>query len=169
VYLNEVQKGRDVFKLDSMYLLNERPNYPFKYSVGVTGKLGKFYNYLNDSTIVISVEEILNNNKIEYDRKYRNLNIVLTNAYSDIQDLVINFDVPIYVVNIEQLSKEFNNELGSYKFESLIMGEKSLKLISTYTIKSETIDKNAFRDLNDINDASNQMTNARIIIRIKKI
>lgn len=169
LYLNEVQKGRDVFKLDSMYLINEKPNYPFKYSVGVTGKLGKFYNYMNDSTIVISVEEILNNNKIEYDKKNRNQNIVLPSAYSDIQDLVINFNAPIYIVNKDQLSKEFTNELGSYKFESLIIGEQSLRLISSYVIKKETIDKKAFMYLNDINDASNQMTNARIIIRIKKL
>jgi len=168
LFSDEIQKGRDLFKVDSIYFKSENIKYPFKYSVGITGKLNKFFNYINDSTIIISVDEILNNNKIEFDQQYRKLNIVLPYAFSDIQDLIIDFNKPIYIINKDLLNKKFDNSIGSYKFETKILGDKELRLTSTYTIKKDLIEKKSFRYLNEINEAANEMSNTRIIIGIKK-
>lgn len=168
LYLTEFQKGRDIFKVDSIYLKNESNTIPFKYSIAMTGKLGRFYNYINDTTIVISINEILNNNKIEYNKRSRNLDILLPYAFSDILDLIIEFKQPIKVINQEILKKEMENSLGSYKFEMVPLEGNKLHLTSTYIIKDELIKKFSFNKLDEINDASGEMSNSRIIVRIKK-
>ncbi len=166
-FKEEAQKSRDIFKIDTMYLKSANNNFPFKYSVNMTGRLGKFYNFLNDSTIIITVGEILNNNKIEYNKQYRNLDILIPYAFSDIQDLIIEFPKNIKVINSENLNKEIFNLVGNYKFELANLGNK-LHLTSTYSIRNESIVKILFNDLDILNKASNDMSNARIIVEIEK-
>ena len=167
-FITRIQKGRDIFKVDSIYLKNQHNTFPFKYSVAISGKLGRFYNYINDTTIVISINDILTNNKIEYDKLYRDLDILLPYAFSDIQDLIIEFKQPMKVINQEILKKDMENSLGSYKFELVPLEGNKLHLTSTYIIKDELINKTSFNKLDEINDASNEMSNSRIILGIKK-
>jgi hypothetical protein len=134
----------------------------------MSGKLGKFYDYINDSTIIVSIKEILNSNKIEYNKHYRNLNIVLPYAFSDMQDLVIEFPQPIKVINKEILNKEMENSLGSYKFDLVQVEDKKLHLSSKYVIKNDVIKKNSFYFLDEINNACDEMANSRIIVGIIK-
>jgi hypothetical protein len=167
-YINEIQKGRDLFKIDSIYLRNENKKPPYNYSIGMNGKLGKFFNFINDTTIVISLNEILNNSKIEYNSPSRNLDIFLPYAYSDIQDLIIDFKQPIEIINLEILQKNKENSLGSYKFETIPLEKNKLHLTSTYIIRKELIEKTSFKNLDEINEASNQISNSKLIHRIKK-
>jgi hypothetical protein len=167
-YIKEVQNNRDLFKIDTIYLRSERLEYPYKYSVGMKGKLGKFYNFINDSTILISTSEMMKNNTIDYDRQNRNMDIMLTYPFSDIQEVIIDFNRPISVINIALLNKEYSNSLGSFRYEATIIGENKLRITSTYIINTENIPCEEFKNLNALNDVSDEMSTTRIIIGIKK-
>jgi len=66
------------------------------------------------------------------------------------------------------LKKDMANALGSYKFELIPLEGNKLHLTSTYVIKDELIKKASFSKLDEINEASNEMSNSRIILGIKK-
>ena len=166
-YLTMMETDTTIFKVDSIYKKTESGNYPFKFTVSLSGKLGKFYNYVNDSTIVISTDDILTNNVVNYDRESRNLDLLLPFAYSDIQDLIIDFDKPVNIINADALHKELSNGAGSYKFEVIQMGDNKLKLTSTYVIKKDLIELESLNQLNDLNDAAREMANSRVIVTIK--
>jgi hypothetical protein len=168
-FLAIMQDDRDIFKVDSVYLKSEQSKSPYKYSVFMSGKLKKFYNYINDSTILISVEEILNNRTIDYDKQYRNLDVVLPYRFTDIQDLIIEFDRPVKIINKEALEKELENSTGSYKFQLMLLGDNKLRLTSTYIIKRENIAKTMLNQLDALNDAVNEMSNSRVIVNIKML
>jgi hypothetical protein len=123
---------------------------------------------VNDSTLIISVEEILNNNLVEYDRLTRNLDILLPFAFSDIQDLIIEFDIPVEIVNLDALKRELENETGSYRFEALRIGDNKLKLTATYVIKNDLIKLESLGQLNALNDAAGEMSNSKIIVNLKR-
>ena len=166
-YLTVMENDTNIFRVDSIYKKTESCNYPFKFTVSLSGKLGKFYNYVNDSTIIISIDDILNNNIVNYDRESRNLDLLLPFAYSDIQDLIIDFDRPVNIINLEALHKELSNGAGSYKFEVIRIGDNKLKLTSTYVIKKDIIELESLNQLNDLNDAASEMANSRVIVNIK--
>jgi hypothetical protein len=132
------------------------------------GKLGKFYNFVNDSTVLISTSEMMKNNTIEYDRQTRNMDIMLPYPFSDIQEVIIDFNRPIHVINIALLNKEYSNSLGSFKYETTLIGENKLRIASTYIINKEIIAKEEFKNLNSLNDVSDEMSTTRIIIGVKK-
>jgi hypothetical protein len=96
------------------------------------------------------------------------LDIFLPYAYSDIQDLIIDFKQPIEIINLEILQKNKENSLGSYKFETIPLEKNKLHLTSTYIIRKELIEKTSFKNLDEINEVSNQMSNSKLILRIKK-
>jgi hypothetical protein len=166
-YLATMEKDTDIFKVDSIYKKTEGHKYPFKFSVCLAGKLNKLYNYVNDSTIIISVDEMLTNKLIDYDRQSRNLDILLPFASSDIQDLIIDFDKPVNIINLDALHKEISNSTGSYKFEAVVISDTKLKLTSTYIIKKDLIELESLQQLDTLNDAAMEMVNSRIIVNFK--
>lgn len=166
-YLSVMETDTTIFRVDSIYKKTESSNYPFKFTVSLSGKLGKFYNYVNDSTLVISTDDILTNNVVNYDRESRNLDLLLPFAYSDIQDLIIDFDKPVNIINADALNKELSNDAGSYKFEVIQISDKKLKLTSTYVIRKDHIELESLNQLNALNDAASEMANSRVIVNIK--
>jgi len=163
-FLANVHDNRDIFKVDSIYLKYEQSKSPFKYSFFTTGTLKNFFNHINDSTIIISVEDILNNNIIQYNKQYRNLDLVLPYKFTDIQDLIIEFDRPVKIVNEEALEKELENGIGSYKFQLMLMGNNKVRLTSTYIIKQDNISKTMLNQLDALNNAAGEMGNSKVIV-----
>jgi hypothetical protein len=167
-YLQAAQNGRDVFRLDTLYLKSESSKNPFRFTYNMIGSLQKFYNHINDSTLLISIDDMLDNNRVEYSKGHRNLDIVLAYGYSDIQSIVIEFSQPVTVVNTEALAKNLANSTGSYNFDMTLLGDNKIKLTSTYVISKDVIDKSGMAELDAINDAAVEMANSRVIVRISK-
>jgi hypothetical protein len=165
-YLEMVENDTDIFKVDSVRLKTESVTFPFKTTVVMFGSVGKFYNRVNDSTVLVSTTDILNNHRIEFDRQTRNMDIVTPYPYTDVQELIVHFDKPVKFVNVDALSKKVENSTGKYEFTALIMGDNDLKLTSTYVIKKDTITLENLDELQALNTGAEEMTGSKVIVNL---
>jgi hypothetical protein len=173
IYRN-ILKNDETFQLfksknniDNLVMQKSDNYFPYKCSIKKSGKYpNEIYTYLNDSTIVISLKDIINNSIIEI-KKNRNLNVIIPSAYTDLHSLTINFPKQIYVLNIDSLRKQVDNNIGLYKFD-ISNAENKLVLTSLYVIKKDFISKKNFESLNSINDMINQVLDSKIVVVMKK-
>lgn len=165
-YVKELNNDRDLFKIDSVYLINQADTFPHNYEVGIKGELNNFYSRLNDSTIVISLKEMLKDFTLDVD-KNRTINFLLPSAYLSVNEVIVVFDTPIKVLNKEALSKSLENSTAKYSFNYTMLDNKRIKITSTYGIKHELIKRWMFDELKSVNKATNEMVDTRIVIGVK--
>ena len=167
-YIDRAKSERNELNIDSIYLISSQDEYPFRYVFGIDGKLRNFYNRLNDTTIVIPLKDMLTDISIDYDRDTRESDIVLTAVYSNTQELLVEFDQPVSVLNKSALEKSIENSIGHYAFRLEDMGGNKFKIVSTYRIKTDQIEKKDFNALNALNDLYNEMSNIQLLISTEK-
>jgi hypothetical protein len=153
--------------IDTVNKLAEDNTSPFRYAIRTIGKINNMIDLANDSTITISINKLLTYSKVDH-KKERKTNILLPSAYSDIQDLIIEFPGPIKVLNSDTLTRQIDNSIGTFKFDFLKSENNKIHLNTTYIIKKELIPKNSFESLDSINNLINYLLNTKIIVAITK-
>jgi hypothetical protein len=154
-------------KVDTVLSRDFQRDMSFKYTVNVAGKFSKGINYINDSTISISLNDIITHDQVDSSPDSIVLDYYLDYAYTDMMYLNILFSKPIEPINLANIDKQIANEVGEYACKLVVIDNNAIAINSTYKIFKDIIKTGDYHSLQDINNLLQQTRNAHILLRIR--
>lgn len=160
-------EGNDyAFQIDSVTSKSLKTSPPFNYTVNSEGKVNGAVDFLNNNTISISLENLVQHNQVETELESVDLNYYLDYGYTDYLMIVFNFPSEIKLLGSND-NINFKNDFGEYSLSTKV-GVKNTELIvqSVYKITKNVITKEKYIHLKELNDLLKQIMNKRIIIKL---
>ena len=166
--LAQFEGNKTEMQIDTIISIKFKNTTPFNYSVTAEGTLKEALNFLNDSILSISFENLINHNQIESELDSIDLNYYLDYKYTDQCMIILKFPCEIEVLGFDSNKMDFKNDYGEYLFNLKISSNKNeLRLISHYKIIKEMIPKDEYKQLKKINKLVKEIKNKRLIIKLK--
>lgn len=167
--LSEFEGSDNTIQIDTVLSRTQNGNKPFTFSMSGEGILNDAITFINDSLVNISIEKLIQHNKLERNSDNSELNYYLDYNYSDSFILFINFPCDIDVLSLENRNVDFKNDFGEYFFELNKTKPNQLKLHSNYKILQNLIPKEKLNDITLLNDRVKNTKSKRLVVKLKKL
>lgn len=165
--LSEYEGDNTAIQIDSIVSTKLNSKKPFSFIINANGEVKNTIAFINDSLASLSIDKLLNHTLLETGSEKLDLNYYLDYTYSDNLIFTITFDSNIDIVGIENGNLEFKNDYGEYLFKIHKMNENQIKLISSYKIKKNIVEKENYSDLKLLNSKVKKVKSKRFIIKLK--
>jgi hypothetical protein len=166
--LSEFEGEDNTIQIDTVINRIEKNERPFNLTLSTKGKLNNVITFINDNTVSLAFDKLLNHNQLETNPNAPDLDYYLDYSYSDNLLLYLNFPYDIEIVGIEDDEGNFKNEFGEYNFEVKKISDKQLQLTSNYKILKDYIPDERLEELDAVNEKANNAKNKRLIIKLKR-
>ncbi|MEL0455013.1 hypothetical protein WJN01_02145 [Flavobacteriaceae bacterium SZ-1-7] len=165
--LAEFEGNDSSFQLDSVTTRHLQTIQPFNYTINSEGKLKKGIDFLNEHTLSISLENLVQHIQVESETDTVDLNYYLDYGYTDYFSIILNFPCKIDLLNNDNNAVEFRNDFGEYFFEAKIgIGGNQLIIQSNYKITKDVIPKDKYGQLKELNKFLKEIKNKRFILKL---
>jgi len=161
-------EGEDnTIQIDTFTNVSLNNEKPFKYTISSEGTINEIVEIVNDSLVSVSLDKLINHNRLDYAQDSSDLNYYLDYSFSDLILFYINFPKPIEVLGIEDSNGKYENDFGQYYIKLNKSQEKQLVIESKYTISKSYIPKQDLESLKQLNENLLNLKNKRLIVKLK--
>jgi hypothetical protein len=164
--LQEYKGNESPLEVDTVFSRKFSEVPPFKYTGLAGGTIKGGINYLDDSTISITLNDFILHDRIPSDNDSITLGYFLEFAYSEIMQLFITFSKPVDVVNLSGFNKSIKNEVGEYECKVNVTDDKTILITSKYAIHKDYISVQDYDRLCEINQKLTELKNSMLILKI---
>ena len=139
---------------------------PFTFSIKGEGSISNSISFVNDSLVIITLDELIQHSKINSESDTIDLNYYLDYSYSDLCMLMFTFSSNIEVLNLDDYNKVFKNDIGEYNFQVSTPLKNYLVIQSDYRIIKDVIEKSEYDQLKELNQLVKEIKNKRLLLKV---
>jgi hypothetical protein len=104
---------------------------------------------------------------VENESKDFDLNTYLDYSYSDFFMYIMTFPGEIEVLGLDQSTLAIDNDFGKYLFDIKTSSSNKIIIQSNYVISKDRIPKEEQEKIEEINNQLKEITNKRLLLKIK--
>lgn len=166
--LSEFEGDDNTIQVDTVIDRIENNFRPYSLTLNAEGKLNNVVSFVNDNTISLSFDNLINHNKIEINPVASDLDYYLDYSYSDNLMLYLNFPCKIEILGKTDEDGNFKIESGEYNYQVRKIGENKLQLNSSYKILKNHIPDEKLSEIEKLNEEVKIAKNKKLIIKLIK-
>jgi hypothetical protein len=151
-FLRYAGLNRDVYTIDTVYLVKANSLYPFIYNIAYDAGLEQGSTKLGKDVHTIPLGNFINHYTMPSNDKARAMAFYPTFRYFDSQKLYFVFDTPVALLNKDKNEIVINNEAGAYTFTIRQMNDKMIMVESQYEIGKNVIPATVYPQLHQVNN-----------------
>ncbi len=165
--LAEYEDENTSLKIDSVTRMDLKSTKPFVFTISGMGKLEKNITFINDSLLSLSLNDLILHSQVQSEADSSGLNYYLDYCYADHWQIIFKFPNDIVLVGSENKTREFKNDFGAYVFNMNVMSNNQLIIQSNYKVLKDTILKDEYDQIKNINAFIQEIKNMRILLKMK--
>jgi hypothetical protein len=164
--LAKFEDDNTALEIDTITDITFKNTTPFSYKISAQGTIKNSVTFLNDSLISISLDKLIQHNKINSDEETIDMNYYLDYSYSDGSTISLHFSRDFEILSFENYNRIFENNIGEYFFQVNLNSNNTLVIQSNYRITSDRIDKDDYMQLKELNDLVQETKNIRLLLKL---
>jgi len=164
--LAKFEDDNTALEIDTITDINFKNTKPFTYKINAQGTIKNSVTFLNDSLISISLDKLIQHNKIESDKDASDMNYYLDYSFSDGSTITLHFSREFEILSFEDYNRNFANDIGEYFFQVGLNSNNTIVIQSNYRITRDRIEKADLTQLKELNDLVQETKNLRLLIKL---
>lgn len=150
---------------DTSYIADYKTTYPYELKIVHKGKISDCIQKIDTNLYVISLKDMIFHDKLAVPDEKRVYGVSPEFVYSDFIQLIMKFEEPVELLNIDKVDGMIENDFGSYYLRARLVDPHTIFVNSHYSIKQDFLPSENFEKLMELNRLLNKSVLKKLIIK----
>jgi hypothetical protein len=150
---------------DTSYIADYKNTYPYELKIVHKGKISDCIQKIDSNLYLVSLKDMIFHDKLALPDEKRIYGVSPEFVYSDFIQLIMKFEEPVELLNIDKLDGMIENDFGSYYLRARLVDPHTIFVNSHYSIKQDFLPSENFEKLMELNRLLNKSVLKKLIIK----